>query len=335
MQMKVGKRLSHSVGSGMVLLCLATLLYVSLAKHAEPERLGVADGTRQTETPLRDLSEVIVHATKSDTLLKQLKVAFRDPPPTQLERDIDAVLNSENSYETQKRFEALFRDVGTPGIRRLKSHPHPGIALRAAWEEVRLTITSGKEHTAVPLDENKLKTFLSFLAMRLRITAPEWWQKTLLGGRAFRRDHLWFPTAPDCEAHDILETSGDKTVIRVGEESVIVPSKVVNNLMKNLGPGRNASAVFGPSSIYLGAHDELGSPYSLILLDRGLARVLWQSTIWATYTHISYMGSGYCHRVGIQLQKGRVIVFGAADGLYVEAFNAEDGANLFRFSTSY
>jgi len=65
-----------------------------------------------------------------------------------------------------------------------------------------------------------------------------------------------------------------------------------------------------------------------------LNSVLWVADVWGCWWTPS---SGQSDQwIEVTEQDDRVIVFGVAStGFHVEAFRAEDGANLFRVSNSY
>jgi len=64
--------------------------------------------------------------------------------------------------------------------------------------------------------------------------------------------------------------------------------------------------------------------------------VSWKTDVWADGGGISYLGPPAFHNVTVIASETQVTVFGGDTGLlYVEAFNAEDGAVLYRFCTGY
>ena len=64
------------------------------------------------------------------------------------------------------------RAVGPGGLPALRLHPHDGIAIQAAWEEVTLTVPEEKQDQPVRPDRHKLDWFLGFLEGRGRVRAP-------------------------------------------------------------------------------------------------------------------------------------------------------------------
>jgi hypothetical protein len=85
---------------------------------------------------------------------------------------------------------------------------------------------------------------------------------------------------------------------------------------------------------YVAVHDPVGCPYRLAAVDRQLGEVRWVTKVWGSWWGDA---TGQHHQwLEVTEQGDRVVVFGRASGTFhVEAFRADDGANLFRFSNSY
>jgi hypothetical protein len=96
----------------------------------------------------------------------------------------------------------------------------------------------------------------------------------------------------------------------------------------------NVSALITSSRCFVAVHEDVGYPYKLACIDRQAEKLLWKSEVFATW----WAGATGIHRMWVTVteQNKRIVLFGsAATGMHVEAFRPEDGANLFRFSTSY
>jgi hypothetical protein len=81
-------------------------------------------------------------------------------------------------------------------------------------------------------------------------------------------------------------------------------------------------------------HERVGYPYDLVCIDRTTGKALWKSKVFGSW----WYGASGQHMMWVTVteQDKRIIVFGSAGtGAHVEGFRAEDGKNLFRFSTSY
>lgn len=271
---------------------------------------------------------------------KQSAAVLSTAPEMELEEKIQVVLQAEGLEDAQRRYSALFKAAGVAGLPALKRHQHDGIAIQAAWEEVLLTVPKNPESGGLRVE--KLEWFLGFLRRRLRVQPPQEWADILCDARANHRYNVYFqvpkqyhPAGLDwlrSQPGTTLKREGSKVVLAVGDQSATVPE----DLFPTDTGGELWSQVNGlmtPRRCYVAVHTVYGDPYKLTCIDRASDKVLWKSPVWAVY----YIGSstgvpGYSW-VGLTEHDGRVIVFGVAGyGIYVEAFRADNGANLFRFT---
>jgi hypothetical protein len=255
-----------------------------------------------------------------------------------VERRVEAVLQAKQPSHAEGAYRALFKAAGTAGLSNLKLYRHDSIAIQAAWEEVELTVPEMEGPTVFRPDKDKLGQFLGFLEGRARVKVPKWWEQMVLDARANRRrniyrgqpeeppyhdagmDHLWAPK------NTTLRREDDKVVLRVDAEFVTVPEELLKR-------ERNISALIRPDRYYLVEHGNWGHPSELICIDRASSKILWKAEVWGTrWGSVSGQSQEW---VAVTEQNNRVVVFGASGGVNVEAFNADDGTNLFRFSSSY
>jgi hypothetical protein len=272
--------------------------------------------------------------------------------PSDVEKQVQAILAAKDPHELgnghfhSKRYRTLFRKVGPSGIRRLENHPNDGIALQAAWEAVALTVPEQSKHGVRP-DSHRLAWFIGFVEGRLRLAVPRWWQEVLLDSYLHTRVILC-PGEPSknpyhraglgqsfCPRDTTMKREGNKIVLRVSEDSIPIP----DDLLHKTDDGEvdsNISALFTKTQCYVAIHGDVGYTFKLVCIDRSSEKVRWKSDVWATF----WGGGGFSgfpeEWVSIREQNGRVIVFGAAvTGIHVEGFRADNGKNLFRFSSSY
>jgi outer membrane protein assembly factor BamB len=96
---------------------------------------------------------------------------------------------------------------------------------------------------------------------------------------------------------------------------------------------------------YLAVYGMMGDPYDLFCINRKSGKVVWKARPWANggivdAAHVILVGGTLSatglHLVDMVHQGDRLLVFGSWKyGVSIECFNSNDGANLFRFSTSY
>ena len=258
---------------------------------------------------------------------------------------IQAILAAENPSEAKDGYSALFTLVGNDGLTRLRAHNSDTIAIQAAWMQVELTVPVEPPPQTVRPDREKLTWFLGFLEGRARVTPPKWWADAILDARANRRGNVYaggladwvdrkegdpiFKTWP---AKAAIERQEDKLVVRLGNESADLPGDFLKNVKKQQFYDE-ARALFTPTRCYVAIHESVGYSYRLGCVERTPSRTRWVSDVW---------GSWWCASTGVSRQwieivkqGDRVVVFGIGAGFHVEAFRADDGANLFRFSNSY
>jgi hypothetical protein len=295
--------------------------------------------------------EEIVMAKTSTALAGLLSVvcfvaAGRADDDADLEKEVQKILAAKYAYPTSegpgvaKGYEELFRRVGPAGIRELKKHKNPGVALRAAWEEVRLTVPK-KELSGVPVDADALQRFLNVAKEQLPLLIPDWWQKALLSARANRRDNISFrlPKKMYEDAGAGLRAKPEIGVakqakgllVTIGDESVLLREAIVEESASR----DHLSALFGANDAFIALHRATGQGYPLHCINRKTDKVKWNATVWADGGGLIVYSGTHRHSVSIIAGKQQVLVFGCSGFLYMEAFNTDDGAALYRFSTRY
>jgi hypothetical protein len=274
--------------------------------------------------------------------------------PSTIETRLQKIINSQYAHETTdpgyvQGFRALFKELGQEGVRRLKAHPHDGVALRAAWEEVSESVQASSRGR--DLDGPKLQRFLGFLEGRLHINAPSWWEKYFLSAQAYHRENIFFSIPDQAFPYSRFQAVGvgtglsapkgaslvkgaDGLIYKSEQGSLVVPAEALD-LEKVRGPIDSLSAGADTKRWYLAVHGTRGHGYPLLGVDRETGKVIWRADVWATPLSAMYTGYGY-HFVTVVPHGDRVIVFGMAnDVAYVEGFRAGTGECLFRTGTSY
>ena len=261
-------------------------------------------------------------------------------------------------WEAPDDYHQLVNTVGLAGVRRLQTYPNDTVAIRAAWEEVALTVPEKEDEQARAYrpDRQKLDWFLGFLEGRGRVQSPKWWADVLLNAVANRRDNFHFdlpgqptnPAMPRKSFHheagfdDVwaplgttLRREGSKIVLRVGKEPVTIPEGWLGGF--KLDNGRvncGVSALITPSRCYIALHQFIGE-YSLECIERSTLKLLWSSEVRGG-AHVGIGGGLVWTWVTVTEQNDRVVVFGCDFiSIHAEGFRSEDGANIFRFANAY
>jgi hypothetical protein len=201
------------------------------------------------------------------------------------ERDVQQVLQAKNSLTAGDAYRALFRRAGTEGLRDLQNSKHDGIALRAAWDEVRLTAEGKEPQVRVPVDAGRMHRFLGFVQGRLGVTPPRWWEEVVLSAWADHRDnYFYFPQPKDRVYHPAsvngLQAPRDTTLserngrmfVRLGQASAEVTAALPSDPTKR--GGDCVSACLAPAACYVAVHHSRHTPYLLYGLARDSGKVL-------------------------------------------------------------
>ncbi len=265
----------------------------------------------------------------------------------EVQKIIDGILAAKYPHDRfygEDNYSVLFKKVGTDGLKKLQTHPDDSIALQAAWQEIELAAPVENNGPTIPADPKKLDQFLKFMESRCKIKGPDWWNEALLHANVNRRYNIWL-TGPKPDIYhkagvDFVLAPLDTTLVRDGMKLTLKVSNDSINLPDNLfskwSSGKlqdNISALFTAKRCYVAVHDDWGGSYKLSCLDRSTAKLLWQREVWGT----SWGGGSGLSRgwVAITEQKNRIVLYGCEARFHVEAFRAEDGKNLFRFSNGY
>ena len=275
---------------------------------------------------------------------------------------IHAVLQADFVSNVAKQFGELFEAAGVEGLAELKQSPHDSIALQGAWEEVIQTIPE-KTNRNLPTfspDVGKLNWFIGFLEGRTRIRVPKWWRNAVLDARANHRHMVYFPyqdwgkRAPKSANRTTFTKVDDVFSVNVGSESL----QLSNDFLEALGEHSNFSEIreaveevskngksengtrfnahFTSKLCYLAVYDEICTAYLLACLDRENGKMLWKTRRIRCFWGGIGGGVGRA-RVTVDVQNEQVLFFECSGigEIYVEAFRAEDGKHLYRFSNKF
>lgn len=270
---------------------------------------------------------------------------------------VDAALTATSMGELRERNKMLFNHAIPDAVRELKTHPNDGMALRAAWEEVRRTIVEPPsdvtEREAKKIDRRALQRFVGFVEGRLRIVLPDWWEGAMLRASATDQLILFVPgkkrQRPFSRVQDgqlagvamshgtqayVLE-NGDLEVFNDSEKTVI-PAELWRDLQKASSSLDGLGALTTESHLFLVLYPNSGGRYWLHCIDRGTSRVVWTESVWGEHDiPVNAQGANQ-QWVDIRLARDAIFVFGKGlFSMYVEVFSTVDGSPVCRFSTAY
>jgi hypothetical protein len=259
---------------------------------------------------------------------------------------IRGITTTDSPGAAQSAYRILFKKVGADGVQALLTHKSDTIALRAAWEEVKLTVPEKEPPSTIHPDRHKLHWFIGFLEGRVRVKTPQWWVDAVVESKASSRDNfrpgmrqkqMYHATGLDsvkAPLNTTLEAKEGKLLLRIANESVSLPAELLHKSDDGKFDDDCVSAILTRSRCYFAVHDDVGYPYRLACIDRSSGNVKWKTDVWGSWIG-GFGGQGYSW-ITVTEQEDRIIVFGVAVmGFHVEGFRADNGGNLFRVSNSF
>jgi hypothetical protein len=286
--------------------------------------------------------------TSNDQATCEAVIVAKDPLP------------SISPCEQDGKSRKVIADATNSDIQRLKTQSNDGLAVLAAWEEVRRTlpkhddtITERFVSHAAPVPA--MPHFLGFLEGRLRIPLPHQWAAAMRRARAYDRDWLVFLPVPT-RAED-SKTPGS------GPGFGIVPS-IVRDFRKaanGLVIGGDVTVCWDKHRIRLAAAKMAtfpGDSWSGLVMDRmclvahfpgliadtcelycidyELRKIAWSARVWLGCGRLLGAQGPGSHSVTFVAVKDAVFLFGMAnDVAYIEGFSLSDGRSIIRFSTTH
>lgn len=255
---------------------------------------------------------------------------------------LEKLMQGEGHGGLQKAYRDFFKRLNVNEIRALKSHTSNGIALQAAWEEVRRSAI-GKNGQELRIDPLVLYRFVGFVEGRLGITLPDWWEQGLLTAGVSRQGMFSFgkPNEPVyhktgldfLSPHDTrVEKVNSDIFLRTPQGSLSLPQSLLAETKGLHMP--SISGLIYRDRWYVAMHPYGCFPFFLYCIERRSGKTLWKQRVWVGGKG-GYEGI-HRHWVVLLGRSDHIMVFGAGeDTMYVESFHAEKGCNVFRFSTSY
>jgi len=239
-------------------------------------------------------------------------------------------------------------------IDELKGHDHDGIALQAAWEEVRRSIPQeGPKRLgekAPLLDAKKTQRFIGFVEGRLKVVPPPFWEDLLLRARAERRIKWDEVLTTDLKRY--LYLLQENPVGQDGKRIVMAPfdlsideykqgtsievtldKKTLTVPLTNAPWGINAWPL-GKNRYVVALISSISPHHEIICINGADQSVVWKSQVWGESLGPFRSGWSPAHFVDARLSGDRLLIFGVTfDRIYIEGFSVADGKNLFRFSS--
>lgn len=256
------------------------------------------------------------------------------------------VINAKDSVKVATLYRSLFTVAGNDGLSALKRSRYDSIAIQAAWEELTLFLPEMKVMKVYRLDKDKLNRFLGFVEGRARVKIPKWWAESVIETRAHRRSNIYpgrpskipyhyhagmkYITAP----HDTtVKKDGNSYILRIAKNSIRLPEEILQKTDHGDLSG-SFSGCFTSKHCFIAVHGDAGYSHDVACIDRSSGKLIWKSEACGCWWGGVYGVSESW--VSVTVQEDRVVVFGASSmGIYAQAFRADNGNTIFRFSDSF
>jgi hypothetical protein len=267
-----------------------------------------------------------------------------DPAVTRL---VTQIATASKAADAATGYAHLFKSPDRKLTRLLKGGAHQGIALRAAWEEVLLEAKFPKNKANPKLNQPlAVARFFGFVEGRLSLALPVWWEETIqdafLGGCG-----RVVPGQPKTWPYQWVRFGNTKIgmpqgqSIRRGEMGVALCSgddraAVSEDVVKkHLKFARHLSFLIDKEFSFVALHDNVGTSYELLCLERKSGRQVWKATVW-DWAYSGATTGAWQESVAVVGKGERVYVIGAGVFcFYIEAFDRATGRNAFRFANWY
>lgn len=256
---------------------------------------------------------------------------------------------SESPCLNNQRVYRRFTSATEADLQCLKSEANDGLAIRAAWEEVRRRLPKPDEGLfirdptmAVPV--KGVPRFLGYVEGRLKVPLPQWWAAELENARAYDRDSLVlfreYPHRPGArsiapafgivpevarDGTNEIRLSWDKRRLALPVKSAPFPSVT-----------RFRGLVVGKQCVIARYNFVSASPFELFCVDIESRRQIWSTQVWCGCSRTGGASGPLSHDIDLVCREGVLFVFGMEERTaYIEAFAMADGRNLLRFNTTY
>jgi hypothetical protein len=250
------------------------------------------------------------------------------------------VLAAKDSAETGGILKRYFSKIGTKGLPALQKDADTSLALQAAWE---LALAPGDEK-GIPCP----KRFLEFFEAHTGLKVPPRWENAVLklGMEDIPdRDRLEKAIDKGPKRHEAetmeaqIERKNGKVVIHVGQQTVVVREAASSGVMlrwfrvghwvAHIEPGRWFLTV---ANFNCNDHfDYMLCP--LLCLDPRTAEILWRRQVWGMPFFIGPDGPRPPEVVLMPVRDQIVLLGICGRSAYAEAYTANNGQPVFRFST--
>jgi hypothetical protein len=267
---------------------------------------------------------------------------------------IKEVIQAENPIALNRAYRALLHGANRESLDLLKSGSHDGVAIQAAFEDVKLTASkasSVEENSAgKPLKQEAVERFIGFIEGRLHVPVPAWWEESLSKSKATKDDFFGLSLGmsltkrssyyqlkwSDKQGRSLSAPSNvsidgivnDRIHLVIGDQQLFVP-------VPSFQPRGVSALRLAGGDWLIAIHSDV--PHGqLMRISEKAEKQKWSTNTWGEFPRYIRDGAISGHWVTIVTNEKQAFVFGATDDvLYLEGFELDDGKPSFRFSSTY
>lgn len=267
--------------------------------------------------------------------------------------ELSGVVNPENAHRALDARERVFPTASEDGLSKLLVHPHPNVAIRAAWERLERGVRTDNpvenQSFEVSPDRSAIERFVGFVEGRLNVLPPVWWVEMLIGSLyrdagtheywVFHRpaDPVYHRTEIGLLAEDGIELHEvDRGTAVVGNGMDFVIPVAVTSDASRRGITEGISACSDGHSNFVALYSSIPHGFRVSRIDAQSDEMNWSARVWVNGENVLFTGNRHCNFVELMRTDRLLYVFGAnLHDVYIEAFQIEDGVSEFRFSTGF
>jgi hypothetical protein len=247
--------------------------------------------------------------------------------------------------QLRKAYDSLFQDASPDTIQTLVTHQDETVALAAGWMRMKNTLRDEKADEPREA-EAPTQRFLGLIEGRLKVSPPAWWGRGIT--KIFRaddfksiysaldkEDRLWTKNNIWTPKGVLLKQQDAGYFIKTGEKRCQLPDKILEDISFPPPFLTGMRVTFKQTRCYLAVSGQFPQNSKIYSIDRGSGKILWSSDIWVARIIRGSTGSTL-HWLEIIDKRDQIYVFGIwGDSPYVEAFQKDDGQNVFRFGSDH
>lgn len=276
--------------------------------------------------------------------------------PCDFAATLDDIEQAMTELELSQAYATVLHRATAESVERFKAHSCTGLALQAAWADVKQFISAkrpsrddspGEETRKLPVVTTA--KFIGFVEGRLRVSPPKWWKEDLSRARGSldtdtgllllyirQKKNLYSRVEGSRDDSVDLFTRGAISNVQASGETLSIECEHGSFEVPHThrGPCHVFGKTVGTAQCIVLVHGQ--TPWgTLFCVDVKEDKVVWSQRLWCDAAPWVRSGA-FTHASETRVRGDVVYVFGMCnDVVYIEGFRLADGKAEFRFSTTY